>query len=99
MNKAIRAGLSIGLAIITLGFITVAAQAAGTSNCQVIYGGGEVCNPQISFNLDKKVQKPTKGGELVDNLSIIDEKFFSGHDVVFKITIQNSGNKIYLYYC
>jgi len=93
MNKAFRAGLSIGLAIITLGFITVAAQAAGTSNCQVIYGGGESCNPEIKFTLDKKVQKPTKGGEMVDNLSINDEKFISGQDVVFKITIHNTGNQ------
>lgn len=93
MNKAFRAGISIGLALTTLAFITVAAQAAGNSNCQVIYGGGETCDSQISFNLDKKIQKPTKGGELVDNLSINDEKFISGQDVVFKISVHNTGNK------
>ncbi len=91
MNKSIRAGLSIALAITTLGAISVAAHAAGKSNCQVIYGGGESCNPEISFTLDKKVQKTTKGGELVDNLSINDEKFISGQDVIFKITLHNTG--------
>jgi len=93
MNKSIRAGLSIGIALATLGIITATAHAAGNSNCQVIYGGGESCNPEISFTLDKKVQKPIKGGEFVDNLSINDEKFVSGQDVVFRITIHNTGKE------
>lgn len=93
MNKALRAGLSIALAVITLGFITAAAHAAGQSECRVVYGGGEVCDTQISFTLDKKIQKPNKGGGIVDNLSINDEKFVSGQDVVFKIYLHNTGNQ------
>lgn len=93
MNKVIRAGLSIALAITTLGAISVAAHAAGNSNCQVIYGGGENCDPQISFTLDKKIQKANKGGELVDNLSINDERFVSGQDVIFRISLHNTGDQ------
>jgi len=63
----------------------------GTSNCQIIYGGGEVCQKSVSFNLDKKVQKPTKGGEFVDNLGVDDEKFTPGSTVNFRITIKNTG--------
>lgn len=91
MNKAVRAGLSIGLAITTLGFITVAAQAAGKSNCQVIYGGGEVCDRDIEFSLEKFVQKANKGGEYVENLNANDPRFSASQDVSFKIVVKNVG--------
>lgn len=64
----------------------------GTSNCQVIYGGGEVCQKEIKFTIDKKVQGPTKGGQFVDNLSMNDAKFQPGSDIAFQITITNTGN-------
>lgn len=69
-----------------------AAGGYGTSNCQIIYGGGEVCQKTVSFTLDKKVQKPTKGGEFVDNLGINDEKFAPGATVNFQITVKNTGD-------
>lgn len=68
-----------------------AAGGYGTSNCQIIYGGGEVCQKSVSFTLDKKVQKPTKGGEFVDNLGMNDEKFAPGSTVNFRISIKNTG--------
>lgn len=64
----------------------------GTSNCQIIYGGGQVCQDQIKFTVDKKVMSPTKGGQYVDNLSINDSRFQPGNDVTFQITITNTGN-------
>lgn len=75
-----------------LGTVSLAS-AAGSSNCQIVYGGGEVCPPEVKFTIDKKVQKPTKGGEYVDNLSVNDEKFNPNQTVNFQITVQNTGNK------
>lgn len=70
---------------------------AGGSQCEVIYGGGyyggEICDKNISFTVDKQVQKPTKGGEFVNNLGANDEKFAPGATVQFKIFIKNTGNK------
>lgn len=91
MNKAIRAGLSIGLAVTTLAFITVAANAAGKSNCQVIYGGGEVCDKNIEFTLEKFVQKANKGGEYVENLNTNDPRFSANQEVAFKVIVKNVG--------
>ena len=93
MNKAIRASISIGLAITTLGFITAAAaNAAGTSNCQVIYGGGEVCPSDYKFSIDKLVQAPNKGGSFVDNIAMDDMRFRANDTVTFKIKVTNTGD-------
>lgn len=91
MNKAIRAGVSIALAITTLGFISAVATAAGNSNCQVIYGGGEVCDRNIEFSLEKYVQKANKGGEYVENLNTNDPRFSANQEVSFKIVVKNVG--------
>ena len=65
----------------------------GTSNCQVIYGGGQVCPTALQFSIDKKVLSPTKGGTFVDNLGFNDAKFQPGDQVSFKVTINNTGDK------
>lgn len=68
---------------------------AGSSQCQVVYGGGEVCEEKIQFTLDKKVLTPTKGGSYVDNLTINDHRFQIGNTATFKIIVKNTGdNKI-----
>lgn len=67
--------------------------ASGTSNCQVIYGGGEVCPPEVKFTIDKKVQTPNKGGSFVDNLSVNDAKYKAGQDVPFQLIVSNTGTK------
>lgn len=63
----------------------------GTSNCQVIYGGGEVCPKSLQFTVDKKVQSPNKGGSYIDNLGFNDAKFVPGSEIAFKITVRNTG--------
>lgn len=63
----------------------------GTSKCQVVYGGGEVCPEAIEFTIDKKVLSPTKGGSYVDNLGFNDPKFQANTDIAFRITIKNTG--------
>lgn len=68
------------------------ASAAGYSNCEVVYGGGEVCNPEVKFTLDKKVQSNGKGGAFVENLTINDPLLANGSDVVFQITLKNTGS-------
>lgn len=90
MNKLFK---SISVSAIALCLAVSSAFAAGNeSNCQVVYGGGEVCPSNIAFTIDKKVQQPTKGGEFVDNLSINDSKFQLGANIVFSISIKNTGN-------
>lgn len=70
-----------------------AGSAVSTSTCQVVYGGGEVCNTPVKFTINKMVQVPGKGGgNFVDNLTINDQKFFAGQDAVFKVIIQNTGD-------
>lgn len=66
--------------------------AAGTSSCQIIYGGGEVCPPGVNFTIDKKVLSPTKGGGYVENIGASDTKFSPGQNVTFQITVKNTGN-------
>ena len=65
--------------------------AAGSSNCQVIYGGGEVCNNDIKFSINKLVGVPNKS-DFVDNLNINDAKYSADQTVPFKIIITNTGN-------
>lgn len=73
--------------------VSAAGSAVGTSTCQVVYGGGEVCNTPVQFTINKMVQVPGKGGgNFVDNLTINDQKFFAGQDATFKVVIQNTGS-------
>ena len=67
---------------------TGSALAAGSeSNCQVIYGGGEVCETKVKFTINKLVQNPGKGGNYVENLNINDPRLKPGQNVNFKIVI------------
>ncbi len=93
MNFSKLSKITLTSSLLLVGSASLAFGAGSYSNCQVIYGGGEVCNPSVKFNIDKKVQKPTKGGEFVDNLSANDEKFNPGQNVNFKLTVQNTGDK------
>lgn len=67
--------------------------AAGTSQCQIIYGGGQICQDKIQFSIDKKVMSNTKGGSFVDNLTSNDTRFQPATDVTFQITVTNTGDK------
>jgi len=89
----------IATSLITAAFLATAGIAIadgtgyGTSNCQVIYGGGQVCPTTLQFSIDKKVLAPSKGGTFVDNLGFNDSKFQPGDQVSFKITLKNTGDK------
>lgn len=88
--------IALTTVLLTLGAITAAhadGTGYGTSNCQVIYGGGEVCPTTLKFSIDKKVLAPTKGGVFIDNLGFNDAKFLPGDQVPFKIIIKNTGDK------
>lgn len=86
-----KTAIAVITVLLTLGVVTVA-NAAGNSRCQVIYGGGEVCEKEISFTLDKLVRQPGKGGgNFVQNLTINDPKYSAGQNVEFKIVITNTG--------
>lgn len=92
MNKLSFTKVLLTTSLFLLGTATMAS-ANGVSNCQVIYGGGTVCSQQVSFTIDKKVQKPTKGGEWVDNLSVNDAMFSPRQAVPFQVTVQNTGSQ------
>lgn len=66
--------------------------ASGTSNCEVVYGGGEVCPTNTSFTIDKLVQVPSKGGQYVDNLTVNDPMFNASQDVSYQIKVKNTGS-------
>lgn len=63
----------------------------GTSNCQVIYGGGEVCNNEIKFSINKMVGVPNTSN-FTDNITVNDAKYTADATVPFKIIITNTGN-------
>lgn len=78
--------------VLTIAFLaTTGSVNASGSQCQVIYGGGQVCDKKIQFSIDKLVQIPSKGGEFVDNININDPKYQASQTVVFKIVISNTG--------
>lgn len=84
---------SFGLALCaTAVFATSNAFAAGESNCQTVYGGGQTCTSSVKFTLNKLVQNPGKGGSFVDNLTVNDVKYTAGKTVNFKIVVTNTGS-------
>lgn len=83
---------SIATAATLLGVLTSTAF-ADTSRCQVIYGGGEICDEKVEFSLDKKVMSPSKGGVFVDNLQTNDARFQIGSNIEYKIIVTNTGDK------
>lgn len=88
IKNIVAATLLTGAFMINAGF----ANASG-SNCQIIYGGGQVCNNNIEFSLNKMVQVPGKGGgNFVDNLTVNDAKYAAGQNVPFRITVTNTGD-------
>lgn len=93
MNKSVIAFCASLLFLTNAGLSQAAGSGYGQSNCQVIYGGGQVCANKIQFTIDKKVLTPTKGGTFVDNLGMNDVKFQPSQQVTFKITVKNTGDK------
>ncbi len=87
--------VSILLSIAAVALIASSVNAAGygESNCQIVYGGGEVCQDQVKFTINKMVQKPNKGGEYVENLTSNDTKYQPNQNVNFKIVIENTGDR------
>jgi uncharacterized repeat protein (TIGR01451 family) len=53
---------------------------------------GAECPPSSKIVVDKQIRDP-RNGNYVDNLTLADYKFAPGEDVIFKITIKNTGNK------
>lgn len=65
--------------------------ADGSSNCQVIYGGGQVCNNNIQYSINKMVEIPNTTN-FTDNLNVNDSKYSAGSTIPFKIIITNTGD-------
>ena len=103
MNKKLSFILSTSIALTVLSTNVAFAGSGGYSTCQIVYGGGEVCPPELSYTLNKLVQKPgsitnTKGGqktggEFVENLTINDPKFAPKDSVTYKVVVTNTGKE------
>lgn len=91
-STSLRRSITAGAFVILFALLFSKPAFAGSSNCQAIYGGGQVC-PQITFSITKMVQSPTKGGQFVKNLTINDARFAPGQNVNFQITVQNTGSQ------
>ena len=92
INKALTTIALTGAFLATAGIALADGTGYGTSNCQVIYGGGQVCPTSLQFSLDKKVQNPTKGGDFIDNLGFNDAKYLPGSEIAFKMIVKNTGD-------
>ncbi len=93
MKKLFGLIVILTFALLSAGSVNAAGYGYGQSTCETIYGGGEVCNKEIKFTINKMVQKPTKGGEYVENLTINDTKFAPSQNVNYKIVITNTGKE------
>ena len=83
-----------GAFLATAGSAIAAGDYYGTSNCQVIYGGGEVCNTDVTFTINKMVGVPNKS-DFVENLNVNDANYSADSTIPFKIVVTNTGkNKI-----
>ena len=91
MNSLKLTTIALTAATLLMGAATLT-QAAGNSNCEVVYGGGEVCPTNVTFTVDKLVQTAGKGGQFVDNLTLNDAMFTAGQDVTYQIKVKNTGN-------
>ena len=85
---------SLILSLAAVAIVANSSFAAGESNCQIVYGGGEVCPPkQVKFVINKQVQNVGKGGgNFVENLTINDPRFAPNQNINFKIIIENTGD-------
>lgn len=88
MNKILSV-LAAGLLFFT---VAPSSFAAGSSNCDAVYGGGQVCQNNLEFTINKLVQTPGKGGQYVENLSANDSHYQAGSNINFKIVIKNTGD-------
>ena len=83
-----------GAFLATAGSSIAAGDYYGTSNCQVIYGGGEVCNNEVDFTINKMVGVPSKS-DFAENLNVNDSNYTADATIPFKIIVTNTGkNKI-----
>lgn len=77
--------------------LTLSAFVFSISDASANYGcapyGGE-CPTSSQIVVDKQIRDPRSKGEVyVDNLLLSDYKFSPGEDIIFKITVKNTGTK------
>lgn len=65
-----------------------------SADCTALYGGGEECPPSFSFDIQKAVQRPGKGGDFVlEGFSQNDPKYSPGATVNYEISVKNTGSQ------
>lgn len=93
MKKLFSIAFVVAASALLAGSVYASGSGYGQSDCKTVYGGGNSCNSQLKFAINKMVQKPTKGGEYVENLTVNDPKYNPSSDVNFKIIIENTGDR------
>jgi uncharacterized repeat protein (TIGR01451 family) len=81
------------ISIVLLLTVVSSTDAAGTVNCQPIYGGGQTCAQAGNLLINKMVSDPSKPNQevFVENLDSSSAKFVPGQVIKFKITVTNTG--------
>lgn len=87
---------SLLLSAFLLSALLFSGSAYASVTCQPIYGGGETCVSRGDIDIEKKVKHPDspkgEAEKFVDNLSISESKYHAGDQVVFKLTVTNTGD-------
>jgi len=82
--------LSLAFFLVTLLFLSQASFAQVV--CQPIYGGGQTCITVGPITVDKKVNNPGNASQFVDNLGPNDPKFTPDQQIIFSISVTNTGS-------
>lgn len=85
MKKVIVSIISLFLVLLSSG------TALADTSCQPVYGGGQNCITVGKVLVNKTVQNP-QTGQFVDNLGPNDPKFSPNQNVIFNVSITNTGS-------
>lgn len=78
------------MVMILASILTVVSPAFADTNCQPVYGGGQTCTTGV-ITIEKDVVNPRTNSDVHD-LGVNDPQFRPGQNIVFHITVRNTGS-------
>lgn len=78
------------MVMILASILTIVPPAFADTNCQPVYGGGQTCTTGV-ITIEKDVVNPQTNNDVHD-LGVNDPQFHPGQNVVFHITVRNTGS-------
>ena len=78
------------MGMILASIFTIVSPAFADTNCQPVYGGGQTCTTGV-ITIEKDVVNPQTNNDVHD-LGVSDPQFRPGQNVVFHITVRNTGS-------